>query len=364
MQTKHRRPSDRAAKAGKPYKPPGSSPGSLVYTGEKKQDAVCLQLIQFTEDAIHASTATDIGALLGKLDASQVNWINVSGLHDTFVVESLGSHFKIDPLVLEDILHTEHMPKLEEHDNYLFLTLKILTHCDERNSIEREHVSMLLGDSYLITFQEKTSGVFDVIHELLGNGKGRMRKRKADYLFYRLLDTIVDHYGVILDGTEDKLSFIEEELLENTGAGISERIIAGKKNMLLMRRTVLPLRDAMRLFKQRDVPLITESTYGFLDDVSDHLLHMSQTIEHSRELLTGLMELHMAVNANKMNNVMKTLTVFAAIFMPLTFLAGIYGMNFEFMPELGWRWAYPLVLIVMALIAGVMILFMHRRKWL
>jgi len=359
-----RKKNSRQVGAGKHHKQPGSSPGSLIYTGEKQQDAVCLQLIQFTENAIHASTEGDIGALLGKLDATQVNWINVSGLHDTSVIESLGSHFTIDPLVLEDILHTEHMPKLEEHDNYLFLTLKILTSCEERNSIEREHVSMLLGDCYLITFQEKSNGVFDVIRDLLNSNTSRMRKRKADYLFYRLLDTIVDHYGVILDKTEDKLSLIEEELLENTGTGISEKILAGKKNMLLMRRTVLPLHDAMRLFKQRDVPLITENTYGFLDDVSDHLLHMSQTIEHSRELFTGLMELHMAVNANKLNNVMKTLTVFAAIFMPLTFLAGIYGMNFEFMPELRWPWAYPLVLGIMASIAGGMLLFMRRRKWL
>ena len=190
MRTQHKRP----ARTEKRHKQPGSSPGSLVYTGEKQQDTVSLQLIQFTEDAIHASTETDIRALLGKIDATQVNWINVSGLHDTAVIESLGSHFTIDPLVLEDILHTEHMPKLEEHDNYLFLTLKILTYSEERNTIEREHISMVLGDCYLITFQEKNSGVFDVIRDTLNSGTGRLRKRKADYLFYRLLDTIVDHY--------------------------------------------------------------------------------------------------------------------------------------------------------------------------
>ena len=359
-----RKKNNRQAGAGRHHKQPGSSPGSLIYTGEKQQDAVSLQLIQFTENAIHASTERNIQTLLGKIDPAQVNWINVSGLHDTAVIETLGDHFTIDPLVLEDILHTEHMPKLEEHDNYLFLTLKILTYCEELNIIEREHVSMLLGDCYLITFQENNSGVFDVIRDMLSSGTGRLRKRKADYLFYRLLDTIVDHYGVILDKTEDKLTHIEEELLGNTGTGVSERILAGKKNMLAMRRTVLPLREAMRLFKQRDLALITDSTYGFLDDVADHLLHMSQTIEHSRELFTGLMELHMAVNANKMNNVMKTLTVFAAIFMPLTFLAGVYGMNFKFMPELDSRWGYPLVLGIMATIAVGMLLFMRRRKWL
>lgn len=360
MRTQHKRHTS----TKKRHKKPGTPPGSLIYTGEKQQDTVSLQLVQFTEDAIHASAEKDIRALLGKIDAAKVNWINVSGLHDTSLIESLGNHFTINPLVLEDILHTEHMPKLEEHQNYLFLTLKILTYCEDNNSIEPEHFSMLLGDCYLITFREKNSKVFDVILDMLNKGTGRLRKRGADYLFYRLLDTIVDHYGVILDKTEDKLSQIEEELLENTGTGISERILAGKKNMLLMRRTVLPLREAMRLFKQHDVPLITESTYGFLDDVSDHLMHMSQTIEHSRELFTGLMELHMAGNANKMNNVMKTLTVFAAIFMPLTFLAGIYGMNFEFMPELEWHWGYPLVLGVMAIVAIGMLLFMRRRKWL
>ncbi len=359
-----RKKNNRQAGAGRHHKQPGASPGSLIYTGEKQQDAVSLQLIQFTENAIHASTEGDIRALLGRIDPAQVNWVAVNGLHDTSVVESIGSHFTIDPLVLEDILHTEHMPKLEDHDTYLFLTLKMLVYSEERNTIEQEHVSLILGDCYLITFQEKKSGVFDVIRDILSSGKGRLRKRGADYLFYRLLDTIVDHYCVILDTIEDNLTLIEEELLGENGTIVSEKILAGKKNMLAMRRAILPLREEMRLFNQRDLAQITVSTYGFLDDVADHLLHLSQTIEHSRELFTGMMELQVTVNANRLNNIMKTLTVFAAIFMPLTFLAGVYGMNFKFMPELDSRWGYPLVLGIMVIIAVGMLLFMRRRKWL
>lgn len=349
--------------AEKRSKLPGASPGSLIFTGEQRQDAVSLNLTQFTETFLRAEPETDISGLINRLDPALVNWINVSGLHDTGVVDVLGRHFEIDPLVLEDILHTGHMPKLEEHNGYLFLTLKMLSP-GEDGSIEQEQISMLLGDSWLITFQEKDTPVFGVIRDLLAKEAGRLRKRQADYLFYRLLDTIVDHYFIILDSMEDTLSRIEETVLEQSGNDISEMILASRKNMLVLRRAVMPLRESMRMFAQRDLALITEGTWNFLEDVRDHLSHLGQTIEHSREMLTGLMELHMTLNANRMNAVMKTLTVFAAVFMPLTFLAGIYGMNFQFMPELHWRWAYPLLLGLMAVIACGMLVYMRRKKWL
>jgi magnesium transporter len=230
--------------------------------------------------------------------------------------------------------------------------------------IEQEHVSLVLGEHYLITFQEHDGGMFDVIRQGLQNASGRMRTRGSDYLFYRLLDTIVDHYVVLIDDVEDALEELEEALLENAPDGISEKILAEKKRMILLRRIILPLREALRPFKQRDVHLVQEGTFGFLDDVLDHLLQMSQTLESFRELVTSLVELHMAANTNKMNNVMKTLTIFAAIFMPLTFIAGIYGMNFHRMPELHWAWGYPLTLGVMGLVAVGMLVYMKRRKWL
>jgi len=352
-----------AAPSRKNSKRPGAPPGSLVYTGHRRQDEVTLQLVQYTGDAMQTVADTDAAALLGRLDASRVNWIALSGLHETGVIETIGSRFSIDPLVLEDILHAGHMPKLEEHATYLFLTLKMLTR-NEDGAIEQEQISMLLGEWWLVTFQEKDSRVFDVIRDFLSSGTGRLRKRRADYLFYRLLDTVVDHYFVILDGMEDTLTRIEEAVLEQNGATISGEILAARKDMLALRRAVLPLHESMRLLAQRDLPLITEGTWGFFDDVRDHLAHLGQTIEHTREMITSLMELHMTLNANRMNAVMKTLTVFAAVFMPLTFLAGIYGMNFEVMPELGWRWGYPLALGSMAVIAVGMLIYMRRRKWL
>ena len=349
------------SKAGKR---PGLPPGSLVYTGERVQDQVSLQLIRFNEQTMEHSDESRIESLLGVLDPRKINWINVNGLHDTGVIERLGKHFEISPLVLEDILHTEHMPKLEDHDRYLFLTLKMLTYNDSENKIEQEHVSMILGDYYLITFQEKDGDVFDVIRDNMNNRNGRLRKFKGDYLLYRLIDIIVDNYYIVTNKIEENLELIEETLLQDAPVGISERILAEKKNMIVLRRSILPLREEMRKLKQRGAQLIEENTYGFLDDVFDHLMHLSQSLESSRELITSLMELQMAVNANRMNNVMKTLTILAAIFMPLTFIAGIYGMNFRLMPELDWPWGYPLVLAVMVLVAGFMLLYMKRRKWL
>ena len=349
-----------AAKTGKK---PGLPPGSLVYTGEKVQFPVSMQLIQFDEHSIQRYDESNMEILAAALDPRKVNWINVNGLHDAVIIERLGTHFGISPLVLEDILHTEHMPKLEDHDGYLFFTLKMLSFNDGENRIEQEHVSMILGDYYLITFQEKEGDVFDLVRENLKNRNSRLRKHGSDYLLYRLLDIIVDHYYIVTGKIEENLEIIEETLLQDAPDGVSGKILAERKNMIFLRRSIFPLREEMRKLKQRDSQLITDGTYVFLEDVSDHLTHLSQNLESSRELINSLMELQMAVNANRMNDVMKTLTIFAAVFMPLTFLAGIYGMNFHLMPELEWSWGYPLVLGVMALVAGFMLFYMKRRKW-
>lgn len=344
-------------------KKPGLPPGSLVYTRDPVQDYVSIQLIQYTGEDISSSEEPSVDALLKKLDKNKVNWININGLHNISVIETIGKHFDIHSLVLEDILHADHMPKMDHYDNYVFLTLKMLRH-DNAQGISQEHVSMLLGDHYLVTFQEKDGDVFDAIREGLKNGTGRLRKRKADYLFYRLLDTIVDHYYLLTDALEDNLEQLEELLLEQHLDGISEQLLTGKKKMILLRRNIIPLRDEVRKLKQEDIPLIEENTMSFFSDVFDHMMHLSNTLEGIRDLITSLMELQMAANSNRMNNVMKTLTIFAAIFMPLTFIAGIYGMNFQFMPELDWAWGYPLVLIVMLAIAGSMIVYMKMRRWL
>lgn len=350
-------------RSAKSRKKPGLSPGTLIYTREKVQENISLQLFQYTAGDIVVSDETSVEALLKKVDKNKVNWININGLHDTGIIESIGNHFGIHPLVLEDILHTDHMPKLDDYDNYLFLTLKMLR-LNDGKEIGQEHISMILGDYYVITFQEKDGDVFEMVRESLRTGKGRLRKRLADYLFYRLLDIIVDHYYIVTDKQEENLELIEETLLHEKTEGISEQILAEKKKMIFLRRSIIPLREEMRKTRQKEFVLIQTETYNFLDDVYDHLTHLSHTLDTFRDLTTSLLELQMTVNANRMNNVMKTLTIFAAIFMPLTFIAGIYGMNFSRMPELEWHWGYPLVLIIMVLVALAMTLYMKRKKWM
>jgi magnesium transporter len=347
----------------KTWKKPGVSPGTLVYTREKVQENVSLQLIQYTEQDFSFRHEKSIETLLGKIDKTRVNWININGLHDTAIIESIGNHFGIHSLVLEDILHTEHLPKLNDYDDYMFLTLKMLS-LNKGKIIEQEHISMILGEYFVITFQEKDGDVFDILRERLKASKGRLRKLKADYLFYRLLDTIVDSYYLVTDGLEENLEMIEETLLKQKAAGISEKILDERKKMISLRRSIFPLREEMRKFRQKEFHLITPGTYNFLDDVFDHLTHLSHSLESFRDLTTSLLELQMAVNSNRMNDVMKTLTIFAAIFMPLTFIAGIYGMNFHRIPELQWYWGYPLALGAMAVIAIFMLLYMKRKKWL
>ena len=348
----------------KQRKKPGLPPGSLIYTREKVQEHVSIQFFQYDEDGFTYADNHNLDQIFSEIDPKKVNWINVNGLHHTATIERLGSHFDIHPLILEDILHTEHMPKLEDHEKYLFLTLKMLSYNEKQQKVEQEHVSMILGGHWLITFQESDGDIFEPVRDGIKSGKGRLRKRRADYLFYRLLDMVVDHYYIVSDKTEENLELIEEILLKNQAGGISEKILNEKKNMIFLRRCIIPLREEIRKLRQKESSLIQEGTYSFIDDVFDHLMHLSQTLDGFRDLTTSLMELQMAVNSNRMNNVMKTLTIFAAIFMPLTFIAGIYGMNFHHMPELEWNLGYPLVLGLMALVAGSMLIYMKRKKWM
>jgi magnesium transporter len=352
------------AKSRKRLKKPGSSPGTLVYTGHKSQESVTLDLFRYDEQAIDYIKTTNTADLLQSLDPAKVNWINVNGLHDNSIIEGLGKHFEIHPLVLEDILHTEHLPKTEDFDNYIFLTLKMLSWDDNKNTIALEHVSLVLGDNYLISFQEKEGDLFSIIRDSLNFNKGRLRKRNADYLFYRLIDVIVDNYYIITDKIEDELEELEDFMLTNQDTDLSRKILEKKKKMIFLRKSVLPLRDEFRKFKSREFNLIADETYSFLNDVNDHLQHLTQIIEAFRDLITSLMELQLSLQSKRLNDVMKTLTTFASVFMPLTFIAGIYGMNFHYMPELEWKWGYPIILGVMAAATAVLLWYMHRKKWL
>ncbi len=343
-------------------KKPGLMPGTLVYTAEKRQDKVTIEFYQYDANSYSSKIYADAYHLKENLAQGKVNWININGLHDTSIIESIGIQFGIHPLVLEDILHTDHMPKIEDFGDYLFMTLKMLRMVD--GAIDQEHVSMILGRNYLLTFQEKDGDVFESIRENIRSDKGLIRKRGCDYLFYRLADTIVDNYYLILDHLDENIDLVEESLLANQTTGISQTMLTCKKDLMQMKRCVLPLREELRKIKLKNIGLIEEATYNYFDDVLDHLNYLAQGLDSQREGITSLMELHMAVTSNRMNNVMKTLTIFATIFMPLTFIAGIYGMNFRFMPELEWRYGYAFALGLMSLVALGLIWYIRRKRWM
>lgn len=293
----------------------------------------------------------------------KVNWISVSGFRDIQTIEKVGSDFGIHPLLLEDIFNVEHLPKVEDMEDYLFITLKSLIWNKEKKQIDAEQISMLLGKNFLISFCENDSPLFEPVTERLRTTKTRARSRKEDYLSYLLLDRIVDNYYVILDQFDDQTDELEDLLLDKPSDEIAQRILGLKKQLVILRRTIYPLKEEIRGIVHDELPLINSFTRQYLNDIYDHLIHIIQTIDNFREMISAMMDLLMANNANRTNSIMKTLTLISSIFIPLTFLAGVYGMNFRYMPELEWRYGYLTIIIVFMLIALGMYYYMKKKKW-
>jgi magnesium transporter len=298
---------------------------------------------------------------LDKTKNNRINWININGLFDTDVVKSIGEKFELDNLILEDILNTQHQPKSELTNDSVFITMKMLSVVD--GFINVEHISFVLKDNYLFSFQETHGDVFDWIRERLSNGKSKVRKKSKDYLLYLLIDAIVDNYFVVLDFINDKVDEIEEQIYFNPTTEFFEQIIGLKKKIIYLRKSILPLENAIKNLIDDDSGQISDENHKYYSDILDHLRSLIQDIEILREIIKGQIELYMTSLSVKMNNVMKTLTIIASIFIPLTFVAGVYGMNFKFMPELEWYWGYPAILSVMALLGISMFIYMKRKHW-
>ncbi len=297
-------------------------------------------------------------------DAPTVSWVNIDGLHEVGLIEELGQHFDIHSLVLEDILHTEQRPKVEVFENYIFVVIKMLYHDNKNDDIRDEQFSLILGKNFVITFQEKVGDVFEPIRERIRAGKLRVRKRKADYLTYTLIDAIVDNYFVILELLSDKIEVLEDELLENPSPDTLQKIYKLKRKMIVLRKSIWPLREAISTLERSESNLIDESTGVFLRDVYDHTIQVIDTVESIRDMMAGMLDTYLSSVSNKMNEVMKVLTIIATIFIPLTFIAGIYGMNFEYMPELKWHGSYFVLWGVMLLILVGMVHYFRKKKWL
>jgi magnesium transporter len=291
-------------------------------------------------------------------------WLNLDGVHDVDAVEALGTAFGLHPLAVEDIAHTGQRPKVEEYDDHLFFVLRMLRWNDQTAEIDDEQVSLALGASWVLSFQERRGDVFDPIRDRLQSNRGRVRSTGADYLAYALMDAIVDQYFVILEKLGDRIEALGERMTEDPDKQDLTSIRHLKRELLFMRKSVWPLREVVSTLQRDSTPLIQDATMIYFRDVYDHTIQVIDAVETFRDMVSGLMDLYLTSISNRMNEVMKVLTIIATIFIPLSFVAGVYGMNFVHMPELGWRFGYFAALGVMALIAGGMLLYFKRRKWL
>jgi magnesium transporter len=341
----------------------GLSPGTLIHIGDQKVETVKITLIDYDEAHLEERALPIIPEPLPLRDQSTVTWINVDGLHEVDVIARLGGLFNIHPLTQEDILNTGQRPKAEGYDDYIFVVFKMLYY-NSGDEIRSEQVSLVLGSSFLISFQEAAGDVFDNVRERIRKSKGRIRKAGPDYLAYALMDAVVDHYFVILEKIAERLEIIEEELVEGPGPQTLERLHGLKREMIYLRRQIWPTREILNTLVKEESPFITDATKIFFRDVYDHTIQVIDTLESFRDLASGMLDVYLSTISNRMNEIMKVLTIIATIFIPMTFIAGIYGMNFKYMPELQWHWAYLVLwLILICLFVGMLGWFRHK-KWL
>jgi len=341
----------------------GMSPGTLVHIGEKKAEKVRITYLDYNEQSFQEKQVANIEDCFPFKETQTITWINIDGIHDVDIIEKIGKHFDLHPLILEDILNTTQRPKFEDYDNHLFIVLKMLMAAGEKQLVQFEQVSIVVGHKFVLSFQESIGDVFEPIRDRIRNAKGRIRKMDSDYLAYALLDAIVDGYFSVLETIGDTIESIEEGLAKEPTEKILRQIHSLKREMIFLRKSIWPLRELISGLQRSESGLISQSTDVFLRDVYDHTIQVIDTVESHRDIVAGMLDLYLSSISNKMNAVMKVLTIIATIFIPLTFVAGIYGMNFKYMPELEWRWGYAVIWLVMIVIAVGMIIYFRKKKW-
>ena len=341
----------------------GQAPGTMVYTGDAQEEEVRLGLFSYSTHEIRRRDALGAEEALGLVRPGRVNWLNISGLHNLDLIRTVGEHFNLHPLTLEDIVSTGQRPKVEFFDSYVFIVLRMLS-IGEEGIVRNEQVSLVLTENVVLSFQERQGDVFDPIRTRIEGNKGRICKLGPDYLAYTLLDAVVDSYFLILEEMSERLEDLEEVLIEDAAPDTLRDINVYKREMLFLRKAVWPLREVLGLLMREDSPLISTHTLTYLRDVYEHTVQVIDTVETFRDILTGMLDVYLSSVSNRMNEVMKVLTIIATIFIPLTFIAGVYGMNFAYMPELRWRWGYPAVWLLMLAVALSLILYFRRKKWL
>ncbi len=342
----------------------GLPPGTIVHTGERRGGKATISVIDYDEKGVREKAVKKVEGCYEFKGNKRTTWINVDGVHDVNVIEKIGKHFGVHPLVLEDIANTEQRPKVEDFEDYLFIVARMFYNGQKEGEVESEQISFILGKDFVISFQENEGDIFDSVRKRIRDGKGSMRKMGPDYLLYALLDAIVDNYFVILEGAGERVEDLEEALTLNPSNKTLQDIHRMKRDMIYLRKGIWPLREVINTLTRNESKLIKKGTMRYLRDVYDHTIQVIDTIETYRDILSGMVDLYLSSISNKMNEVMKVLTIIATIFIPLTFITGLYGMNFQYMPELGWVHGYPFALGIMLLVALVMFVYFKRRKWI
>lgn len=347
----------RSRKAGLP-------PGSMVHIGEQQVEVVKLSVIDFDEHRIDQRDLERVEETFAFRDTPSVTWLNVIGLHAPSIITAIGEQYGIHPLILEDILHTDQRPKVEVGDGYVYVVMKMLTYDPANHRIDAEQISLILGKNYVITFQERDGDVLEPLRRRLLNDVGRVRKQGADYLTYAIIDVIVDHYFVVLEQIGEEIEQLERDVLEKPDHSLVQRIQRMKRDLIFLRKATWPLREVIGSMTRDEITLIQQGTQPYLRDIYDHIVQVIDMVENFRDMVSGLLDIYLSSVNNRMNEIMKVLTIIATIFIPLTFIVGVYGMNFDVMPELHWRWSYPVLLVAMASIIVAMLAFFRIKKWL
>lgn len=342
----------------------GRSPGTPIFVGEQRLDQVQINALSFGDQTFEEHGIVMLADLARVRQPGRMTWINVNGLHDTQAIEAIGSQFGLHPLTIEDILNTEQRPKVEEYDRLLYLVLKIVTPDQSPGEIETEQLSLVLGEDFVLSFQERESGVLETVRARLRHGRGKIRQRGADYLAYALMDAVIDQYFVTLEQLGEFIEDLEDTVTTKPVRGHIAEIHRLKRTMLVLRRATWPLREELARLEKDDSGLVADGTRIYLRDLYDHTIQIIDSIEANRDILSGMHDIYLSGISNRMTEIMKVLTVIATIFIPLTFIAGIYGMNFEHMPELGWRWGYFAALGFMGALAAGMLAWFRAQRWI
>lgn len=341
----------------------GLPPGTIIYSGEDQTAKVKITLLEYNEKEFIEKEFTDFDECLLHVKTDMIKWINVDGVHNTELIQKIGEKFNIHTLTLEDIANTDQRPKFEEYDNYMASIMKMLSYTTETHA--EQLTILLLENNTVLSFQEAEGGdAFDIIRARIRSGKGRVRKMGADYLAYCLIDAVVDLYFVILEKIGDRIEVLEEELIQDPSRETMKILHGMKREMIFLRKAVWPMRELIANFDRSESKLIKKPTRLFLRDLYDHTIRVIDTVETYRDLLSGMMDVYLSSVSNRMNEVMKVLTIITTIFIPLSFIAGIYGMNFDNLPELHWKYSYFVLWGVMISVAVGMVFYFKKRKWL